>query len=268
MVRRPLLLALFATLPALAGCHHFTHTPPPGWRPSDYVPDESKSCVYVFLFDSHDPLATTNLNGVREFAHHIGFIKTFQGRPCHVSYFLEKMQSIQARCGSAKFVAIGVDTGAEAARDLAAASEMGPALEAVIYIEPRRMGPGVDMATPGSTFTVRAEDLTWADGDGSVRTAAVPTHPETLEIIERELTLVAMSVKPPPRPDAPRVFLVDPLPPPRKTEAKPRPLSEDWQFLRPKHPWELPPPVLRPPTEPLPLPKVVPELPKPKPKGS
>jgi hypothetical protein len=266
MIRRRLLPMLFAALPALAGCHHFTHSTPNDWRPSDSVPDESKSCVFIFLIDSHNPLATANLAGVRDFLHHIGFGKTFEGQPCHVSYFIEKMQSIQAQCGSARFVVIGWDTGAEAAHELAAAGMMLKLpVEAAIYLEPRRIEEWDDATAATTTFVIRAEDLN-SDSEAKVDKSNVTTHPQTLELIERELTLIGFTVKPPPRPETPRVLLVEPIPPPRKSEPKPRPLSEDWQFLRPKHPWEQPPPVHRPPTEPLSLPKVVPELPTPKPK--
>jgi hypothetical protein len=267
MIRRSLLLTLFAALPALTGCHHFTHSTPAEWRPSDHVPDESKSCVFIFLIDSNNPLATTNLAGVREFLHHIGFGKTFEGQPCHVSYFIEKMQSIQARCGSARFVVIGWDSGAEAAQELAAAGiALGLPMELAIYLEPGEIEDWADPESIAATFTVRAEDLNADGSDKKVRRSDVPTHPQTLELIERELTLIGFTVPPPPRPDAPRVLLVEPIPPPRKTAPRPRELSDDWQFLRPKHPWQQPPPVLRRPTEPLPLPKVVPELPPPKPK--
>jgi hypothetical protein len=267
MIRRRLLLMLLAALPAFAGCHHFTHSTPDVWRPSDHVPDESKSCVFVFLIDSHNPLASTNLGGVRGFLHHIGFGKTFEGQPCHVTYFLDKMQFIQGQCRSARFVVIGWGTGAEAARELAAAGlALQMPVELVVYLEPCRLGESADVEMPVPSFTITAESLQSDCDDSSIRPCDVPVHPKTQELIERELTLIGFTVKPPSRPDAPRVTLVESMPPPRKTEPKPRPLPEDWQFLRPKNPWEQSPPVHRPPTEPLPLPNVVPELPKPRPK--
>src|SRR5438105_6504376 len=131
MFRRSLLIGILAALPALAGCMHFVHRPPDCdefiHRPSDSVPDESKSCVYVFLIDPLDPFVTANTTALRDHIQKLGFVKTFYGQSCHASYFLEKMHSIQARCGeSARFVLIGYDRGADAAQQLArTAAETG-----------------------------------------------------------------------------------------------------------------------------------------------
>lgn len=270
MFRRLLLIGILALLPALAGCMHFVHKPPECdefvRRPSDVVPEESKSCVYVFLIDPLNPFVTANTTGLRDHLQKLGFGKTFYGQSCHASYFLEKMHAIQAHCGAtARFVVIGYDRGCDSAQMLASsAARSGTAIDRLICLEPRHSLVDED----GSCITIRAVDLVDSNtGDNdtqAIEKSGLPTHPKVIAIIERELSLVAMTVPPPKRPDFPKVQLVPPVPAPRDTPARPKPLDEDWQFLQPKEPWESRSPTLPAPTEPLPLPKMVPELPSPK----
>ena len=93
----------------------------------------------------------------------------------------------------------------------------------------------------------------------------MPTHPKTLELIEREITLIALGIPPPPRPTAAHIDLATPIPAPRETNPMPKQLPPDWEFLRPRHPWDMP---LSTPSfgnETLPLPKAAPDLPRPRP---
>ena len=276
MFRRPLSIGLFAMFPALAGCMHFVHKSPEvdgfTWRPADTVPDENKSCVYVFLIDPFDPFVVANTTGLRDFIQELGFGKTFYGQTCHASYFLEKMRDIRGRCANAKLVVIGYRGGADAARRLVqTAAESGTPIDLAIYLEPDDDKASAT-AIETNSFTIRTSDLVDPNAkeagstkSNGVRKSDVPTHPQTLALIERELTLVGLSVPPPPRPHAVNVVLVPPMPAPRNTQARPKQLPPDWQFMNPKNPWDQPPPpVLQSPSEPLPLPKVVPNLPIPK----
>src|SRR5204863_6624279 len=96
------------------------------------------------------------------------------------------------------------------------------------------------------------------------RKAEVATHPETIKLVERELTLIGLSVPPPPRLPGRRVFLVEPMPPPRDVIPIPKELPPEWQFLRPRHPWLPPPPPAPHGDETLPYPHRLPDLPPPK----
>jgi hypothetical protein len=273
MVRRRAATVLFSLLPALAGCTHFVIKPPCAEferRPSDFAAQESKSCVYVFLIDPLNPFEGGDLSPMCEELHKLGFGKTFHGRSVHVSYFVEKMRSINGHCGTARFVVVGFRGGADAAQELAdrATAEGLPVVRAILLEPNSARATDPDAAVP--TFVMTAEELTAADAahspesDHVVKVSELPRHPRTLALIERELTLVALGIPPKPRPEAVRVVLVPPMPSPRNTPANPQPLPQEWQFLRPKSPWERPPPTSPEPTEPLPLPKIVPVEPIPK----
>lgn len=271
MVRSRPATVFLALLPALAGCTHFVHKPPCAEferRPSDYAAEESKSCVYVFLVD---PLVGGGLSPTCEHLDQLGFRKTYHGQSVHGSYFVEKMRAISGHCGSARFVVIGYRGGADAAQELAdrAAAEGLPVVRAILLEPNSGLATDPDAATP--VFVLRAEELMEADvaqgttqDDHVVKRSEVPTHPRTLSLIERELTLVALGIPPNPRPEAATVVLAPQMPAPRDTPANPKQLPEEWHFLRPKNPWERPLPTLPTPTEPLPLPQVVPVEPIPK----
>lgn len=274
MLRRLRFAAILTLLPALAGCMHFTHKDPCAdtVRMSHQVPDEKKSCVFVFLIDPMDPFASATLIEQRDYIQNMGFGKTYYGKPCHLTYFIEKMHWIHERCGTARFAVIGYGSGAEAAQKLVQAAKLNDVpIEVAIYLEPSSVDGWDDVSFAKTTFTVRAEDLIdarAAEGHdpepNAVRKSQVPMHPQVQSLLERELTLIAFSVPLPKRPEAPRVILAPQMPPPRDTPAKPKPLPPEWQFLRPKEPSEMPAPFRLERSETLPLPKAIqgPMIPK------
>jgi hypothetical protein len=272
MTRRPFAL-LLAVLPVLAGCGHIYLKPPadgPPWKPAETVPEEMKACVYVFMFDSLDPFAAGQLGELRDHIQKLGFGKTYYGHSHHLSEFQVELGVVQAERPNARFAIIGYGTGASAARKLAAfANTIGISVDVVIYLEPAEHEATDEPDSALSTLTLRGTDL---DAGAAIehtfvgrhfRKSDVPMHPITLDMIERELTLLGYSVPPPPRLRGPRVFLVPPMPAPRSTIPIPKDLPPEWQFLRPRHPWQPPSPP-QPGDETLPLPQPVPELPEPK----
>jgi hypothetical protein len=258
MRRRPL-ACLIPLLPLLVGCVH--HDRPTirvdgcEWRPVDEFPDDSKGLVYVFLIDAGE----SELGPVREHLNQIGFRKTFLGRPAQAGDLMVEMGVAHAEQPTARFAIIGYGSGVEAARRLAAfAGQMRIPLDLTVYLEPPAGEGPPDPAL--SCFTIRAAEVQCPGGP-----AGLPTHRPTLELIERELTLLTMAIVPPRRPEPKRVHLVTPIPPPRETIPRPKPLPLDWQFLRLRHPADWPLPRQRPDVETLPMPRVVPDLPPPMP---
>jgi hypothetical protein len=262
---------LVALLPALAGCLH--HDRPVlrvngcEWRPVDEFPDDSKGLVYIFLLDE----GGRELAPVREYLHQLGFRRTYAGTPSQASELMLEMGVAHVEQPTARFAVIGYGSGADAARRLAAfGARMHIPVDLFVVLEPTTPEPPGPIVPDRVTFTIRGQELSCPAGSrspcpGPVEKAAVPTHAFTLGLLERELTLVTMAVVPPRRPLPKRVHLVTPIPPPRETTPRPKPLPIDWQFLRLGYPWDPPTPRQRPDIETLPMPRVVPELPDPKP---
>lgn len=275
MLRRRVLW-LFALVPALPGCLHFVHPDQPcvdEWRPADDLPEEAKSCVYIFLINGLDPFEYCNLSGARDYLHHIGFGKIYCGQSVHLGFFEDRMRYIHAQCpGSARFVIVGFGRGAGTAQQLALyADAAGIPVDTLVYLAPERVdaeieSPAVRIVTvSGDDWLFHSPpayggDLIVVQNAGK---SAVPTHPETLALLEREVTLVAMGVAPPPRIKVPRVNLVEPIPAPRDVRPGPTTLSPEWQFLRLRYPWEESRPTPPKVPEALPPPKVIPQLPPP-----
>ena len=279
-MRRRAIALLLAGLPFVGGCLNFAHPLSQPchevWRPADDLPTESKNCVYVFIFNGLDPLEYSNMSGVRDHLHDLGFGKTYYGQDLHLSYFAEKLRYIHERCPSARFAIIGYDSGAVAAQSLAReGAKAGIPIDLLAYLEPDGVTPHYGENLAGNTITIWGESSQFCPkpvlGNDvyrlvSVGKSAIPSHPQTLGILERELTIIGMAAPVLPRLNEPRVPLVDPFPPPRSTKPNPKSLPPAWNFVRPYESWAnaVPVPVAVP--EILPQPRVVPELPSPKPK--
>ena len=270
-------LCLLATLPALSGCLHHFHEPPAvdptKWRPADEVSEDAKSRVYVFLFDGCDPTEHGSVLEIKGFLNRIGFGKSYTGYRYHREHFAAEMQLLQAACPDNRFAVVGYGTGAVAAQRLARdASTNGIAVDLLVYLQPTALDPEVPAELGAHTVTVWGDPTCWrprlqSAGDvlelPKTHRDKVPTHWQTLTMLEKELTAIAFTVAPRPRPPAPMVQLVDPLPAPRAREPMPQPLPLEWRFLH-LNGYELPvvPEFL--PLPPRPAPPMPGELPAPR----
>ncbi len=239
-------IALLGLAPLCTGCFAFRTLPPelerPLWRPADEIPPEQKNCVYTFVFGTLDVFDHGNPASLRDHLTHLGFVKTYYGQSPHLSYFAAKLREIAAACPQARFAVIGYDAGAAAAADLAAEARMaGVSVDLLVFVEPHSLPGGCDESLAAHVVTIHGDgDLFGvAPACGEVvpientHRSAVPNHCVTIEVLERELTLIAMGVAIPPRVDPPKVPLVDPFPAPRKTARRVLPLPAEWRFLEP-----------------------------------
>lgn len=240
-------IALLGFVPLLTGCFAFRSLPPeverPLWRPTDEIPPEQKNCVYTFVFGTLDFLDAGQTDALRGHLIEMGFVKTYHGQSHHLSYFATKLREIAAHCPEAKFAIIGYSTGASSAAELAIeARKADIPVELLLFLEPAATCRSCDDTLAGHVMTIR--------GDGGIfgctpttcgelalienaHRSAVPTHEVTMEILERELMLIAFGVSLPPRIDHPKKPLVEPFPPPRQTPRHVKPLPAEWRFLQP-----------------------------------
>src|SRR5262245_54045673 len=111
------------------------HPPPEALGPCEALPQPCRSGVYVFLIDGLDPFHCGNLPGVRDYLIELGFIKTYHGYAYHKSYFLKELLRTHAECPDARFVVVGFDYGAAAARNLACeAARSGAPVDLLVYL--------------------------------------------------------------------------------------------------------------------------------------
>lgn len=253
------------------GCLSFVHSLdlPPKEQTiiGEKVPAPSRSHVHIFLLQGLDPLDLANINGLTEYIHQLGYNKTHYGQFFHEWSFRKKMRNIHKTDPQARFVVIGFSLGSYMACDLVnAIKEDGIPVDLLVYLggfildntprtQPENAGHIANILSTG--YLIKGPHMDRAD---NIRYANVwhfglPTHPQTRELLARELAVVAARI--------PFVEKVPPLPPELEEEIpQPRRLKPDqlrqmssqlpseWSFLNSRSAInESPPPKLAQPPE-------------------
>lgn len=247
-------VALAALLAGASGCLSFCHPidppKPPERAPCEALPQACRNRVHIFFIQGLDPLDFDNLDGVAEYVQQLGFIKTYYGQLYHTWYFEDELRKVHKEDPEARFVLVGFSFGANMVRCICNSVKKDDIrIDLLVYLggntlentppnRPDNVLRVVNILATGWIWNGatldNAENLNYSDcwHFGS------PSHPQTLEVLRRELPVVASRVpivfraepEPPPPGPTPR-----PLPPPR--EVLPQPLPEDE-----KAPQRLPPP--------------------------
>jgi hypothetical protein len=254
-------------------------------RTCESVPAPCRNHVHVFLLHGADPLDLANLAGLTEYIQQLGFIKTHYGQMYHLWQFKKDLRHVHEEDPDARFVLIGFSFGANMARELANSVKDEPiVVDLLVYCggntlentprdRPEHVIHVVNILATGciwngTTFD-NAENLHY----DNVWHFGSPTHPRTRELLARELAVVAARVpyvdRRPPVPPAPADPPAEEAPRPRPLEEeapRPRPLEEEaprprplrgakksgpdvppeWDFLKPRGPYEEPPPPEKP----------------------
>jgi len=199
--------------------------------------------VYTFCVQSADPLDCANLEGVKEYIQSLGFPMTWFGHYWHIGHFTKEIARLHQHDPDAHFVVVGFVNGADPGRKLVEKlAECGICVDLLVRLDSNLLGAD-DSCRPANVhkaITVLASDSKGkraaADGEEMYVAATGPfgpvTHPGTLELLARELALLAGSV--------PAVEDVPTLPFPR-TEPTSRPVinaktneePDEWDFLKP-----------------------------------
>jgi hypothetical protein len=243
---------LAVTLLAATGCLTFCHPLPPPTKElaaeSVALPDGCRNHVYVFLIHGLDPLDAANLSGLCDYIHSLGYLKVYYGQLYHLWYFQKELARIHKEDPEARFVLIGFSFGANLVREVAqeARAEQcvidllvylgGNTLEDVPYDRPDNILKLVNILAAGCIWNGAqlegAENLHVTD----VFHFGSPTHKQTLEVLRRELPVVAARVhftapagEPFPRDESE----IGPTPRPvQMPEAQGR--RDEWDFLKPE----------------------------------
>jgi hypothetical protein len=234
------------------GCLSFVHSldlpPKEQLAPGEMIPAPCRNHVHIFLIHGMDPLDLANLSGLTEYIQQLGYIKTHYGQLYHLWEFKKEVCRIHREEPQARFVVIGFSFGANVARGLVnAVKEDGIVIDLLIYLggntlendprtQPEHVIHVVNILAAGCIWNGAEMDRADNIHYSNVWHFGSPTHPQTRELLARELAQVAARV--------PYVEKVLPMPPefeqeiplPRRLkpgqarQTSPQ-LSPEWNFL-------------------------------------
>ncbi|MGH9675892.1 MAG: hypothetical protein ACRD36_02220, partial [Candidatus Acidiferrum sp.] len=192
---------------------------------SQSVPTPCRNHVHIFLFNGLDPLNASNLTGLCDYLHSLGYIKTHFGQMYHYWEFKDDLIRIHEEDAQARFVVIGFSLGCNFANALChAAEQQGITVDLLAFFSGTAL-KNSDEYTPANALHIvnvlsrgRVLDGVQLDTCVNIKYEDVghfgsPTHPQSLRMLAEELAQVAA-----------RVSLIEPEPPPlRHDEEGPTP---------------------------------------------
>ncbi len=240
-----------------AGCVGFLHPVAPlprGLAASCHdLPHCCRDHVYIFLINGLDPGNYCNLSGVCDYLHTLGFNKTYYGQLYHGAYFEKELRRLHEADVEARFVLIGFSYGANVARSIAQdVKDEGIHIDLLVYLGGNTLTntPRDKPENVGQIVNVLATGWIWngdtIDGAENVNLPNVwhfgsPTHPQTLEILARDLVEVASQVPVPRRDAGPIPWTTDEsAPPPRPVQPPSAGPRGEWDFLKPAEQLQMP----------------------------
>jgi hypothetical protein len=264
-------LVLGAALLTGPGCLGFLHpidpSQPEFTQACKDLPRCCKEHVYIFQVHGLDPFDYANLQGLNQHLHELGFRKTYHGQLYHTSYFDKELHRIHQQDPDARFVLIGFSFGANMVRSIAQSARAdGIPIELLVYLGGNTLKdiPHDRPENCAKIVNILAQGWIWngarLEGAENVNLPDVyhfgsPTHRYTLQMLTRELAVVAAAVPvvQPPATMPPAAPVDEPTPRPVAVET-PAPRDE-WDFLKPAT-------SLRPPSSPAPAAEPAPAPPR------
>lgn len=238
------------------GCLHCAHPVEKPAKPvaeqCGEVPASCRKQVYVFFLNGLDPLGFANLSGVHDYVRCLGFPKTYYGQCYHSWYFESEIRRLHKEDPEARFVLVGFDVGANAARSVAdgvAAKDI--TIDLLVYLggctlerassRPANVLQLVNVSSSG------IQRLASSPIDGAEHVAVPdachygsPTSTTTLAMMTQELTTVAARVPVKALDVQPELAPVQTAPIPEEVAPTPRPVKppekaerDEWDFLKP-----------------------------------
>ncbi len=198
--------------------------------------------VHVFFVQGVDPLDCANLEGVKEYVQSLGFGKAWFGHHFHVRKLAAEMARVQGCDPEARFVVVGFAHGTDAGQELAvAAGKHGVSVDLLVRLDGhhRRKDFACRPENVKRVITILAAGCkgNCAVGESDdvhvtpARAFAAPTHPDTLDLLVRELAALAGNI--PAVDDLPRPCFLPHAPPAHPLAARAGDGRDDWDFLAP-----------------------------------
>jgi len=206
------------------------------------LPRPERNHVYIFFMNGLDPVNCCNLTGVRDSVQKLGFIKTYYGQSCHYYWFASEIRRLKHDDPDARFVLVGSQWGANLmctlARDLSCG---GIPIDLAVFLDgsmldckPEHRPDNIERivhlwSRPG---LLKGKDYPGAENIciEDANFFGCGGHPETLERLALELSVVAASVPM----GAPAVPPPQDAPAPGPVEEKMPLVSKEWDFLQPR----------------------------------
>lgn len=206
------------------------------------LPGACRSHCHLVFLHGCDPLDCIDLSGMVEHLQDLGYIKTHEGEFFHAITLAEEIRQVHLKDKTARFVLIGDGEGAASAHETARIlgyDHIG--VDLVVYLNPSaKVGKLKPLDSVAQWVNVQGKNSTGEPVPGdhviniivsNVADWGLATHPQTMEIVLRELMKVASRV-----PVIEKVLPLNPNPEPTPKPVKPVPKGppDEWDFLQPR----------------------------------
>lgn len=172
-------------------------------------PADCREHVHVFFVNGLDPLNKDNFRGLCDYVQQLGFTKTYHKQLYEAGQLTSTIRHIRETDPAARFVLVGFSFGTNAVQavtnDLAGE---GVSIDLLVYLggDTLTNDPEACPANARRVVNITARGCVWLAGglvwdgvdlDGAVNLrldaghADVPSHPQTLELLARQLADVA-----------------------------------------------------------------------------
>lgn len=172
-------------------------------RQSVPLTEYSKEHVYIFLVNGLDPLHYAGMPDLANYLRALGYPHVYYGEMITATGFADKMQEIARRDPCARFVLIGYSFGGNIARNIThSLHDNGISVDLLVYLNANTLR-NTPYDRPQNAKRV-VSILAWGIVlDGAILDSAenivisdawhfnTPTHPQTLQVLERELLALA-----------------------------------------------------------------------------
>jgi hypothetical protein len=241
---------LAAALAGSSGCLSFLNPvdppPPPVAQTCRSLPRSARDHVYIFFINGLDPVDLGNLTGLRDYVQALGFCRTYYYQCYHGSQIRKEMCRVHAEDPDARFAVVGFSLGHNVGRGLAQTAEAdGIRIDLLVCVSsnnlvdfsherPENVDRYIDLMVHGRDLGPSEDPATERHNlKGFVWHFGGPSHPETLDVVRRELTVLASTVPVVELPPPASPFQPEGLPAPHAQPQHAQESGDGWDLLTP-----------------------------------
>jgi pimeloyl-ACP methyl ester carboxylesterase len=233
-LRRSLWFTALAGLMLVAGCHTVQAPEPCVVDPCRALPQCCHDHVHIFIVSGMDPLDWSDLRGLREYFISLGFNNTYYGQFYTPSHYVNEVRRVHHAEPEARFVLVGFSFGANAVRYVAnKMKEDDIPVELLVYLGGNTLdnSPRDRPENVKRILNILSLGAIWnganIDGAENMQLRDVyhfgsASHPYTVDLVTRELAIVASGVP-----------VIDVANKPSEDGEPSAELPAEWQFLKP-----------------------------------